>query len=166
METSCQICGKPLTNDVSVMRGIGPIWRAKQWASKTHQGAKICDYDVELFNDEKICIIREINNLKSPTISLTNCIETVLSRVIEEYNLCGDEWDFVEHANHPNLMGGYDEYDLVSLDNGSIKWRYLWHSDAKGEEHEFSRDLLVTRVNHYRLSIWKVGELGNDAAIG
>lgn len=149
--TNCSMCGRELTNDKSVIRGIGPICRAKVLEEINHNHRKVCDYRVEFLNEEKICIIHEIADPENPKISLTNCIEYVIDEIVKGYKLCPDIWSFVEHSQwKPNLFGGYEEWDLVSVKE-NVEWKYLWHSDATGEKQPFDISLLKDRVKTYRI---------------
>jgi len=132
------------------MRGIGPICRATVLDRISKQKSNICDYDVQIFEEEKIVLIHELSDHKNPKISLTNCVEFVIKEVVENYKLCIKEWDFVQHSSwKQSLFGGYDEYDLVSITE-SIYWKYIWHSNAKDEHECFSLPLLIDRVIAYR----------------
>lgn len=149
----CAICGRELTYEESVRRGIGPdCWEGmlQDTARRRTKQTRVCDYILEFLEAEKICIIKERVDPKNPKISLTNCIDFVLQEVVQGYELCPKEWAFVQYANSGNLFGGYHEYDLIDNRGHGVLWRYLWHSDAKGESHHFSNTLLAQRVARYR----------------
>ena len=116
---------------------------------------KVCDYTLDFWEEEKIVLI--VERPESVTISLTNCIEEVIQEVVAGYNLCFKVWTFVEHAKEHDFFG-YQEVDLVDVSGGSVLWKYLWHSDAKGETKRYSKELIVERVNKYRSGATKVIE--------
>ena len=148
---SCSICGRELTADASVVRGIGPVCRSKKLLESLNSPNSICDYTVEFISNENICIIHEKSDPKNPKISLTNCIEHVIKEVTSVNELCPEEWDFVQHSSwKKNLFGGYEEWDLVDLKTPDVNWKYIWHSDVQSEEQEFSKPLLIARVKAYR----------------
>jgi hypothetical protein len=159
--TNCEICGRELTQDVSVTRGIGPICWAKRLKDKAErwkhpvghpQAQHASRYRVELLHDHRICIIHEVIQDGDVRTSLTNSIEYVLDQVIEEHGLSIHTWSFVQHTKGGNLFGDYHDWDIVDMPDGQgIRWRYIWHSEAQSDKvKSFNQDLLIKRVNHYR----------------
>ena len=149
---SCNRCGRELTNDDSILRGIGPVCRAKLLRKYDNQKAPLCDYSIEIIEGHDIVLIHEHDNPKDPKVSLTNCVEHIINRVVNDYGLCTSTFRFVQHSAHrPDLFGGYEHYDLVDLTKPLLAWRYLWHSDAEGEHQLFSRQLLIDRVLSHRI---------------
>jgi hypothetical protein len=141
----CKICGRELTNEKSVTKGIGPVCSGKIKESILNGESNKARYKYELLAEYNIIIIHEIVYPDEPRISLTNSIELVVGEIVKLEEICPNDWAFVQHSNDRNLFGGYDEYDLVSF-NGFTSWKYVWHSDATSEEEEFSQELLVSRV--------------------
>lgn len=153
MATNCSICGRELTNSVSVIRGIGPICRSALLKNLELHQSRICDYRLEFIEEFDIVIIHEIYDRENPKISLTNCIEFVIKRIVEEYELCINTTSFVEHSTGGNLFGPYHEYDLVDVRGEDVQWKYLWHNDISGEKEQFSNELLINRINKHKLGI-------------
>ena len=148
---NCSICGRELTNEESVIRGIGPVCRNTILERNRFYNQKVCTYTLEFLEDQKICLIIEKPHPKGePEISLTNCIEYVLQEIATGYNLCPSDWTFVQQSGRGSLFGDYTECDLVDTSGPALFWRYIWHSDAQKETKTYSRELIVDRVNKYR----------------
>lgn len=125
-------------------------YEALQYTQAKGGPVRVADYEVQLFETEKICLIKEVCNIAEPKISLTNSIETAIVLVCMEYGLCPSAWTFVEYANAGEGKRSYHEYDMIVLVNGNIEWRYIWHSDLKEENKPYSDGLMISRVMQYR----------------
>lgn len=93
------------------------------------QPVKVADYEIRLFERQKVCLIKELCNPQQPKISLTNSIETAIVQIGSQYGLCPSRWTFVEYANSGEGKNGYHEYDMIVLSADGMDWKYLWHSE-------------------------------------
>ena len=83
-QNSCEVCGKPLSNFVSVKLGIGPVCRGK---GKIQMGLPFEDhagYEVISDNDQFI-YLKDSGHNQFKTV--TNDAEYILSRLNEEYGI-------------------------------------------------------------------------------
>lgn len=125
-------------------------YEAVQFARAKNRPVRVADYEVQLFEEAKICLIKEVHNPAEPNVSLTNSIETAIVLVCLERGLCPSAWTFVEYANMGTDKRSYHQYDMIVLERGNIDWRYIWHNDLKGEKEPFSDSLMIRRVTAYR----------------
>jgi len=121
-----------------------------QYARAKNRPARVADYEVQIFEQEKICLVKEIYNPEEPKVSLTNSMETAIVLICLEHRLCPSVWTFVEYANGGGGKGSYQEYDIIVLEGGNIGWKYIWHNDVKGEREKYSDQLMINRVMQYR----------------
>lgn len=136
----------PTCNNASLRRAFEGI----QYATYRHQPLNVADYDIRLFQQQKVCLIKEYYNPEHPKISLTNSIETAIVQICHKYGLCPALWTFVEYTNMEGERKAYHEYDMIVLTNNDIEWKYLWHSDCKAESEPYSDALLISRIEQYR----------------
>lgn len=156
---TCNNCGRELTADESVVRGIGPICNSKMLEKIEGKQSKVCDYSVQFIDHKKVLIIHENYDPEKPTISLTNSIEFVIREIVEKNQICLKDWTIVEHSTDSNLFGGYDHYDLINTSGKGHLWKYLFHTDDKEEEQQFSHELMFHRIDAYKNGAKKVHNL-------
>jgi hypothetical protein len=83
-QNSCEVCGKPLSNFVSVKLGIGPVCRGKE---KIQMGLPFEDhagYEV-LTSNVQFIYLEDSGHNQFKTV--TNDAEYILSRLNEEYGI-------------------------------------------------------------------------------
>ena len=150
---ACFLCKKLIVPAVPAEcgnRSLQCAYDAMRSAQAKGGSIRVADYEVQMFENEKICLVKEMNNPQEPKISLTNSIETAIVLICLEHRLCPAEWTFVEYANGGEGRDAYHEYDLVVLEKGNIEWRYLWHSGVRSEKEPYSDVLMINRVVQYR----------------
>ncbi len=150
---TCFLCLSMMVPDVpSACRNasLRRAYEALLYAAAQRQPVHVADYEIRLFERQKICLIQEQYNPAEPKISLTNSIETAVVQVSQKYGLCPAQWTFVEYANMGAEKQSYREYDLIVLTGDDIEWKYLWHSDCPQETEPYSDALLIQRVEQYR----------------
>lgn len=153
----CNICGKPLTDEDSIRRGVGPVCASKIYKMIHNKRSNICEYTVNIDYDDKIIIINEIYDRQIPKMSLTNCIEYVVAEVCETFEICPNDWTFIEHSTGRDLLDTYNHYDLINtIDKTKSLWSYLWHSDFKEEKKPFSMEMIKRRLMAYKNGKQKV----------
>lgn len=84
MAGTCQICGRPLTDEVSVARGIGPVCAASQHIThpmnrENHQ----CNYEI-VEDDHEFLVLRDIgpwDQYFTITNGAENVVQELLSRL-------------------------------------------------------------------------------------
>ena len=150
---SCFLCGHVLVPSVPPAcknASLRIAYEGILHASARNQPVNVADYDLRLFERQKICLLQEKYDTSRPKISLTNSLETAIVQACSKYGICPSLWTFVEHATGGQGKHSYHEYDMIVLTGDDLQWKYLWHSDCKQETEPYSDALLIRRVEQYR----------------
>ena len=150
---TCFLCHNIMVPEVPLACKNASLRQAYEgllYASARRQPVNVADYDIRLFERQKICLIQEKYDSDKPKVSLTNSIETAIVQISQNYDLCPSLWTFVEYSNMGADKRSYHEYDLIVLTGDDIEWKYLWHSDCRQETEPYSDALLIQRVEQYR----------------
>jgi hypothetical protein len=83
-QSNCEICGKPLSNFVSVKLGIGPICRRKEGQQMTLPFENHAEYEIKTANS-KFIYIEDLGHNQFKTV--TNDVEFILARLKENYEI-------------------------------------------------------------------------------
>jgi|GEM_PF-2091358 hypothetical protein len=95
---TCNCCGKPLTDEISIALGLGPVCRVKRkdlaMADKTgNLFANRAEYTFEVDEKSKVIAIQDSGGAKS----VTNDIENILKDITYH----------PQYKDNPDLMKGY-----------------------------------------------------------
>jgi hypothetical protein len=124
--TTCKVCGKPLTDPISISLGVGPVCRIsdKLAVMKDQTGnlfESVAKYDYGF--DNRILWIEDLGGMKSVTNDMENVLNTIASNhgidSLTDYKIMYKDsqgiWDGVSLEEKPHTLFGRQVKEIINL---------------------------------------------------